>query len=33
MSNNDFLNPLSKGELEEIVNKVNMCLGKYKKVS
>lgn len=31
MSNNEFLNLLSKEELEEIVNKVNMCLGKYKK--
>ena len=33
MNNNEFLNPLAKAELEEIVNKVNMCLGKYKKAN
>lgn len=33
MNNNEFINLLPKEELEEIINKVNMCLGKYKKAN
>lgn len=31
MINNEFLNPLTSDELVEIIHKVNICLGQYKK--
>lgn len=31
MINDDFLNPLTDDEIKDVINKVNICFGKYKK--